>query len=404
MVKNAIGIIGGLFLLVVVTTGRAAAQKRVVFSYGYSGLTTAEGAENAADAAMAGLKGAEPKVVFVVFKEGEVRDCPAALAAIATVFDTSIIYGTRTVSDANAILTMNGRTDKIVVIAMGGEVSCASASGSPRNVGSGADQTACGIAIGDSLRAAINAIPADKGKFIVLYGDCHVDMDDYLTKGLVSSLTDKKFPVVGNASIWVMERGKIYEAGKNMGLLIWGDFTVHCGMAFDHEGSNDADAIVRKAHTALIRAGVDTMKTPSDFCLINNCRGRFGTLSGKAGYAKLEADTIRHTLGMTVPVVGIYGSGEIGKMTDTSTAVGDGNSISVLTVTARVSTAALPMKDLRGARLSRPNGSGRNGCYTIDGRLRDYPTGGYHYGTGIVVQHGEYISYKRSATVHIFVR
>ena len=335
-------------------------------------MTTTEGVESAAESAKTGLKGIEAKLVFVVLKEGEVKDCPAAADAIADVFDKSIVYGTGTVADKNAILTQNGRDDKIAVVAVGGDVQFTSASAKPSNVGSGAAQTECGKNIGTSLEAVLDTIPSGMGRFIVLYGDCHVDMDNYLTKGVVASLSDKMTPIVGNASIWVMEKGEIYESGKNMGLLIWGDFTVHCGMAFDYEGVNNVDAIVQKAYTALTRAGVDTAETSPDFCLINNCRGRFQTLSGKSGYAQKEADTIRHTLGTSLPFMSIYGSGEIGKKNDASVAEGAGNSISVLTVTSNYSTSAIDgnrpvckkQVPLHGTAVS-----GNLKAYTINGKL-----------------------------------
>lgn len=327
-------------MFIAVVSISAATTKNVVFSFGYSGLTTSAGAKAAADSAKARLGGVPAKVVFVVFKEGEVTDCPGALKQIATVFDSSIIFGTRSVSDANAILTVNGRTDKTIVMAIGGAVQCTSAIATLTVVDDTTAQQNCGKAIGDALKSKIAQIPAGNGKFIVLYGDCHVPLDNDLTKGLISTLTDKKFPIVGNASKWVMQRGKIYESGKNMGLLIWGDFNVHSGMAFDYEyPNNTAPACVQKAYIALQRAGVDTAKVRPDFCLVNNCRGRFGTISS-AELAQKEADTIRHTLGMNVPLIGIYGSGEIGNKTDSTSSEGAGNSISVLTLTSWTTTTS----------------------------------------------------------------
>lgn len=92
----------------------AATTKNVVFSFCYSILTTSAGAKAEADSAKARLGEVSAKIESVVFKEGKETDCPGCLKQIATAFDSSIIFGITTVSDAHAILTLRGRTGKTI--------------------------------------------------------------------------------------------------------------------------------------------------------------------------------------------------------------------------------------------------------------------------------------------------
>ncbi len=299
-------------------TSAKAQAKGVVAGTGYSVLPdgAAAGSE-AAKKAAAALGKTKPKLVLV-FAVTKI-DHEKMLAAVTGVFDKSIVYGC---SAYNAI-TQEGNNGTVGVMALGGHIHVASALADVV----GKDYQACGKKIGEGLKAAASA--KAKTKLAILLGDCHVPSNDKVISGMCGTL-GKKFPIVGAAASGgiTYAKGKVIGKAKNVGILISGDFKA--GYSTLNEGPADvhANKLVAAAGQAFRNAvGADKDNLAVVFAF--DCGGR----RGKMGTDRPdELKVMQAQIGKQVPIIGFYGSGEMGPKDNDSPSRGVGYHIAVCAI------------------------------------------------------------------------
>ena len=275
----------------------AAAEGKVVVACGHSEKTDAAAAgSEAAKQAKAALKGTAAKVVLVFDSIGGKADAKQKiLDAIAKSFDASIIYGC---SSYNAITPVGGSAT-VGVLALGGAVR---ADAALANLDGGHE--ACGKKIGEALKDA-EAKTKNRGRVLVLIGDCHVPANDKVVKG-VCGVLGEKFPVAGGAAMggWTYCKGKVVPK-SNLGLLISGEF--RCSFSLKKAKGNKPMDVVNAAGVAFREAiGKDKDKLALVFAF--DCGGRRGQM-GKDRPKELKL--MKDAAG-AAPVFGFYGSGETG--------------------------------------------------------------------------------------------
>jgi len=277
--------------------GKTAHSHAVEAGTGYSALQDAAkaGAEAAAKAKK-NIGKCKPKIVLV-FGMAKNFDQAKALEGVTSVFDANLVYGC---AGYNTI-TEEGNAGTVSVLALGGEI-CVT----PVICGK-KDLTECGKMIGQGLKKA-SQVKAS-GKVVVLIGDCHVPSNDKVVKG-ISSVIGDKIPVVGGAAMGGTTycKGKIAGKGKNIGIMITGDFTVGCSTLKEGPAEVHANKLVAAAGQAMINAvGKNLKHTAMVFAF--DCGGRRGRM-GKDRPKELEA--IQKVIGTKMPLIGFYGSGEMG--------------------------------------------------------------------------------------------
>lgn len=292
----------------------------IVVGNGVSLLSAPDAAGlEAAQKAKAALGKNEAKVVLVFDSlKAKASQKEKMLARVAEVFDGSIVYG----CSAYDAITEESNKGKVGVLALGGDISVVAA---VSNIDGG--HKACGQRIGEALKKASQS--KAKGKLLIMFGSCHVPLDNDLTVGAASVLGES-IPVVGGAASkgeFVYYQGKIVDGKSNVGVLIAGDFD--CGFSMvKGDGKEETIAIAGKAFTAAA-AGTDSDNIKLMFAF--NCGGRRGIMGG-------EID--RELAGMKkavvgVPIFGFYGSGEIGKTDNNTASRGDGYHLSVCALSAK---------------------------------------------------------------------
>lgn len=264
----------------------------------------AAGAE-AARQALDGLGGQAAKLVLVFHNSKGT----GSLEGVTSVFDAAIVCGGASYDP----ITEHGNKGNVGVLAIAGQVEVSTAF-SPNENGF----KACGMAIGESLKAA--ASREAKGRLLVLFGDCHVPQNDELIKGVQSVLGDRLLIVGGAAHAPYYYRGKALTAQKpNMGALISGPFSV--GVATRSDQSSPEACIA--CGEAAVRTAVGDHQARTAMVFTMNCGGRRGTMKNDidkelAGMKKAAGN---------VPIFGFYGSGEIGHADAGAPAKGVGYSI-----------------------------------------------------------------------------
>lgn len=273
----------------------------------------------AAQKAKAGLGGNEAKVVLVFDSlKAKASQKEKMLAGVAEVFDASIIYGCSTY-DA---ITEESNKGKVGVLALGGGINVATA---VSNIDGG--HKACGERIGEALKKASQA--KSQGKLLIMFGSCHVPLDNDLTLG-AASILGEAIPIVGGAASkgeFVYYKGKVVDGKSNVGLLVTGDFD--CGFSMvKGDGKEETIAIAGTAFTAAAAAtDSDNIKLMFAF----DCGGRRGIMGGEIGR---ELAGMKKAVGQ-VPIFGFYGSGEIGKTDNNTASRGVGFHLSVCALSAK---------------------------------------------------------------------
>jgi len=308
-------------LLVTAPGAAKAAEKTVCAGTGYSvdndGL---KAGMEAAKKAKESLGKAAAKLVLV-FGNHEGIDQAKILEGVASVFDANIVYGC---SAYNAI-TQHGNAGSAGVLALGGEIKVTTVLADVKKGKTGYED--CGKKIGKGLKKA-GEVKSD-GKLVVLIGDCHVKNNDKVVKGILGVLGEK-FPVVGAAACGGITyfKGKLVGKMKNLGILITGKFRIGCSMLNKGPADVHKNELVAAAGQAFKNAvGEDKDKTALVFAF--DCGGRRGRM-GKDRPDELKV--MQAVVGKEMPIIGFYGSGEMGIKTMGAPACGDGYHISVCAI------------------------------------------------------------------------
>ncbi|MHC4253916.1 MAG: FIST N-terminal domain-containing protein [Planctomycetota bacterium] len=282
----------------------AKAKKPVVVGTGYSEEKDAlKAGTEAAAKAKAALAGEEAKVVIVFCIAGRDFTPAQVLEGVCTVFDPGLVVG----CTAYNAITQEGNNGTAAVLAMGGGINVTTTLGDVE----GNDYEGCGRQLGEALKDAAG-VEAD-GKFVALFGDCHVNKNDKVVKGLCSVLGER-FPVVGAAAKGDLsfDKGKVVGKKKNVGVLVTGDFDIGCSTLNEGPPDVDPNKLVAAAGQAFKNAvGADLDRTVMVFAF--DCGGR----RGKMGKDRpRELGVMQAVVGKDMPIFGFYGSGEMGpKMT-----------------------------------------------------------------------------------------
>jgi len=267
----------------------------------------------AAEAAKAALGDHEAKLVLVFDDPGrELAQRKKMLRGVASVFDRSIIYGCA----SYAPLTQDSNMSKVGVLAIAGDISVA-----PAMADLADGHEACGTQIGEALKTA--DLPESTGRLLLLFGKCHVPLNDKLVQG-VAGVLGEDLPIVGGATYhgeeYLYYQGKVYQDG-NIGLLLSGDFK--CSFSMKGDESSKEAAIAAAADTCAEALGENKDNAVMAFAF--DCGGRRAFL----------ADSVPDELAaMTkaldgVPMFGFYGAGEIGSKKNGLPACGAGHHVAV---------------------------------------------------------------------------
>ena len=310
--------LAGLLVMAAGIANADAAEKAVQAGTGYSVQKDAQkaGAE-AAKKAKAALGKQEAKVVLV-FGLDKV-DHAKMLEGVNSVFDKSIVYG----CSAYHAITQEGNNGTVGVVAIAGKITVTTALADVEKK----DFEGCGKKIGEALKEAAQA--KDTGKLLIVIGDCHVPADDKVVKG-VCGVLGEKFPVIGGAASGgiVYSKGKVVGKAKNLGILITGEFTIGCSTLNAGPPDVHKNKVVAAAGQAFKNAvGDDKDKVVMMFAF--DCGGRRGNM-GKDRPDELKV--MQAVVGKEMPIIGFYGSGEIGPKDNDSPPKGVGFHISACAI------------------------------------------------------------------------
>ncbi|MCP4376227.1 MAG: hypothetical protein GY794_08655 [bacterium] len=277
---------------------KTAAKKAVVAGTGYSTLSDAKKAGvQAATEAKKAIGKVKPKLVLVfgMFKN---FDQAKALEGVTSVFDAGIVHG----CSAYNTMTQKDNNGTVSVLALGGKIGV-----TPVIADVSGNFQACGKKIGEALKKPIEV--KHSGKVVILLGDCHVPSNDKVVKG-IAGVIGKEIPIVGAAAVGGTSyfKGKIAGKGKNIGILITGDFLVGCSTLDEGPADVHPNKIIAAAGQAFKNAvGKNVDRTALVFAF--DCGGRRGKL-GKNRPEELKA--MQAVVGKKTPLIGFYGSGEMG--------------------------------------------------------------------------------------------
>jgi hypothetical protein len=272
--------------------------KPVVPGTGYSELKDSRRAGvEAAEKAKAALAGEKAKVVIVFGIDKLKHD--QLLEGVASVFDPSTVHGCTSYNS----ITQEGNNGTVAVLAIGGGVKVTAVVADVN----GGDYRACGTDIGTQLKDA--AACDAPGKVALLFGDCHIPKNDKVVKGICGVLGER-FPVVGAAAKADISyfAGKMVGKKKNVALLMTGDFEIGCATLKEGPPDVDPNKLVAAAGQAFKDAvGGDLDRTVMVFAF--DCGGR----RGKMGKDRpRELGVMQAVVGKDMPIIGFYGSGEMG--------------------------------------------------------------------------------------------
>ena len=268
-----------------------------------AGVAMGTGLSTEADAVKAGTAAAEqakkalgetPVKLVLVFdsypKDGKAK----LLEGVAAVFDKKLVHG----CSAEGPITEHGNPKgrSVGVCAIGGDIEVAAVV-SPKI---GKDHKAAGEAIGKALPKMANA------KVMLLFGNCHLPSNKPLTEGVVS-VVGKELPIIGGSSGGPSTDTYYQGEAKDdvaVGILLCGDFKLAiCA----RPGRKDHDEIVRTAVDATQSAKQGLGAKPA-LGIYFECAGR----RGKIKSLQAELDALQQVLGKDLPLIGFYGTGEIG--------------------------------------------------------------------------------------------
>lgn len=272
-----------------------------------SGLSTdpdpAAAGRTAAEQAKKALGDKAPKLVLV-FECFPKPDKARVLEGIASVFPKAIIHGC---SGAAPITSQgNPRGKSCGLLALGGDVEVAAAV-SPRIAGKHADA-------GETLAKALPKL--EKPKLLILFGDCHIPANKPLVEG-VQKVLGNELMIIGGAasgpSTDCFFQGELKE-GVAVGILLAGDFNVSAVSGQGHETSEQMIATA----VATAKAALEGLKGKPAVGFLFECNGRLGKVKDAAD----ELKALQEVLGKNLPLIGFYGSGEMGPERDVVTAFG----------------------------------------------------------------------------------
>ncbi|MBT3199099.1 MAG: hypothetical protein HN350_04195 [Phycisphaerales bacterium] len=311
--------IASLMLMLTPCSVYGAAASAVSAGTGYSELTdaTQAGIEAATEAKKA-LGDVKPKLVLV-FALSKDFDQAKALTAVNAIFNANIVYGS---AGYNSI-SEKGNAGTLSVLALGGEISVTPTIADVKEK----DFAASGKQIGLALQKAAQV--KQSGKLVLLLGDCHVPANDKVVQG-VAGVIGKTIPIVGGAATGgqMYFKGKIAGANKNMGILITGDFLVGCSTVNTGPASIHPNKVVAAAGLAMKNAvGKNLKQTALVFAF--DCGGRRVDM-GKDKPDELKV--MQAVIGTKTPLIGVYGSGEMGPKAAGQPSAGVGHHIAACAI------------------------------------------------------------------------
>jgi hypothetical protein len=268
-----------------------------------AGVTMGTGLSTEADAAKAGKAAAEQARkalgdtaarLVLVFDSYPKGDKAKLLEGVAAVFDKTLIHG----CSAEGPITEHGNPKgrSVGVCAIGGDIEVAAAC-SPTIA---KDHKAAGEAIGKALPKMANA------KVVLLFGNCHIPSNKPLVEG-VQSVRGKRVPIIGGSSggpsTDAYYQGEV-RSDVAVGILLGGDF--HLTVAA-RPGRKDNDEVIRTAveATKTAKAGLGTKPALGIYF---ECAGRRRKIQKLSD----ELDALQDVLGKDLPLIGFYGTGEMG--------------------------------------------------------------------------------------------
>jgi len=271
-----------------------------------SGLST-EADPVAAGKAAAGQAskalGGKPAKLVLVFGNYPQAAQAKVLDGVTSVFAKEVVHGCSAASPITAQGNPKGRS--VGVYALAGDIEVAAAV-SPKIGGKH-------LEAGQALAKALPKMA--KAKVMLLFGNCHVPRNKPLTKG-VQSVLGTELPIVGGSSGGPSTdsyfKGEV-RGDVVVGILLGGDFKVGV-CALPGRGN---DEVIRTAVAAACSAAGKLPGKPSTGFLFE-CAGRRGTVKRLGD----ELAAIQGVLGKEFPVIGFYGTGEIGPIKGVSTGVG----------------------------------------------------------------------------------
>jgi hypothetical protein len=256
-----------------------------------AGKAAAEQAKNAL-----GEKAARLVLVFECFPRPQKAK---VLEGVASVFDKGIVHGC---SGEGPVTTHGNPTGKSCgLLALGGDLEVAAA-------------VSCTIAgHAEAGEALANALPKmANAKLMILFGDCHIPANKPLVEG-VQKVLGKDLTIIGGAasgpSTHCFFHGELM-GNVAVGILLGGDFKVAAVSATGHK---DAEEMIGSAVGATKGAveGLQKLQAKPSVAFLFECRGRLDALK-KTGKMSDELVALQEVLGKDLPLIGFYGSGEMG--------------------------------------------------------------------------------------------
>jgi len=261
-----------------------------------SGLSTdadpAAAGKAAAEQAKKAL-GEKPAKVVLVFECYPRPDKAKILGGIASVFDKALVYG----CSGEAPITTHGnpKGKSCGILALGGDIEVAAAV-TPKIGGKYPEA-------GEALAKALPKM--DSAKLMILFGNCHIPANKALVEG-AQAVLGKELMIIGGAASGPSSdsffKGEI-QPDAAVGILLGGKFKVAAASA----GGTGNDVVIKSA-TETATTATAQLGTKPAVAFLFECRGRQGTVKNIAD----ELVALQGVLGKTLPLIGFYGSGEMG--------------------------------------------------------------------------------------------
>lgn len=289
------------------------------------------GGKAAAEQAKVALKDKPAKLVLVfdcsdLTFDPRFEKMTAMIKGITSVFDAQIVYGC---SGYGAITAT--RDYALAVLALAGDDLTVAAAMTPVDKGQYAAQQPVGKTLGETLKPAYDAAVKKRGRLLLLFGACHVDANNRLIEG-VKSVLGEDCPITGGSANRMMMEG-IYFEGKvqpsltDVGVLLSGDFTCNFALVGDN---TSAETVLKTATQAFEQvSGAD--KSRNQLYLVFGCPTRAQTLTKENVAPVKEREAMKAVAG-DVPIFGLVGSGENGKVDNRTPAKGVGSSLAVVAI------------------------------------------------------------------------
>lgn len=295
--RTALGVLAAIVLL----APSAAAELVAGSGLSVDGDPVKAGTGAARQAAQA-LAGKAPRLVLLFTRVPRAQQAKV-LEGVASVFPGELIHG----CSANAVVTSHGSptTNAVAVFALCGDVRVAAAVSPPVR----RKHRQAGEALGRALPKMPDA------RLLLLFGNCHLPTNKQLVAGVQEVLGDRLTIVgasSGGPSTDAYFQGKV-RRDVNVGILLGGKFTASaCAI-----GGRGNDAVIRTAVAATCRAAAALPGKPvAGLCF--ECAGRQRTVQRLGD----ELAAIQGVVGQQTPLIGFYGTGEIGPVDGISRGLG----------------------------------------------------------------------------------